>query len=131
LYALSKLNLPELLVKAVFELRSACIAGYFPDLHGCANCGNLSPDRFDISAGQLECDKCRNPYSDGLRMPVNPGALEAMRYICTCDPKQLFAFQVGEDTVRCLSKLNEAYLSTQLERGFSTLDFYKTLTIEI
>lgn len=131
LYALSKLNIPEAQVKAVFELRGACLAGYFPDLHGCANCGNLIPDRFDISAGQLECEKCRNPYSDGIRMPVNAGTLEAMRYICNCDPKQLFAFQVGEDTLRCLSQLTESYLSTQLERGFSTLDFYKTLSIEI
>lgn len=131
LYALSKLNIPETQVKSVFELRSACLAGYFPDLHGCVNCGNLTPDHFDITAGQLECDKCRNTYSDGIRMPVNAGTLEAMRYICNCDPKQLFAFKVGEDTLRYLSQLTESYLSTQLERGFSTLDFYKTLTVEI
>ena len=35
LFALSKLNLPEPLVKSVFELRSACLAGYTPDLYGC------------------------------------------------------------------------------------------------
>lgn len=131
LYALAKLNVPEIQVKAVFELRSACIAGYLPDLHGCINCGSMSPDRFDISTGQLECDKCRNAYSNGIRMPINAGALEAMRYICSCDPKQLFAFQVGEDALRYLSQLTESYLSTQLERGFSTLDFYKTLLVEI
>jgi len=28
-----------------------------------------------------------------------------------------------------LSNLAEAYLTTQLERGFSTLDFYKSLLI--
>ena len=32
LFALSKLNLPEPLVKSVFELRAACLAGYTPDL---------------------------------------------------------------------------------------------------
>lgn len=129
LYGLSKLGLTEALVKAVFELRGACIAGYTPDLSGCSGCGNTTPDRFDLSAGVLECAKCRNPASNGLRMPVTPGALDAMRYITLCNPKQLFSFSVGEDTLSQLSGITESYLSTQLERGFSALDFYKSLFI--
>ena len=129
LYGLSKLNLPEPLVKSVFELRAACLAGYTPDLYGCHICGGQTPDRFDLTAGQLECRGCRNHESDGIRMPVTPGLLEAMRYICLCDPKRLFGFQVGEETLEMLSGLTEAYLSTQLERGFSALDFYKSLLI--
>ena len=130
LYALSRLNLPEKLVKAVFELRSACLSGYTPDLFGCHICGSQDPDRFDLSAGQLECRNCRSRDSGGIRMPVTPPLLEAMRYICLCDPKRLFSFQVGEETLDALSKLTEAYLTTQLERGFSTLDFYKSLYAE-
>lgn len=130
LYALSRLNLPEKLVKAVFELRSACLSGYTPDLFGCHICGSQDPDRFDLSAGQLECRNCRSRDSGGIRMPVTPPLLEAMRYICLCDPKRLFSFQIGEETLDALSKLTEAYLTTQLERGFSTLDFYKSLYAE-
>lgn len=129
LYALSKLNLPEPLVKSVFELRAACLAGYTPDLYGCHICGSQSPDRFDLTAGQLECRGCRDGESNGIRMPVTPGILEAMRYISLCDPKKLFSFQIGEGTLESLSALTEAYLSTQLERGFSALDFYKSLLI--
>lgn len=129
LYALSGLNLPEGKVKAVFELRAACLAGYTPDLFGCHVCGNQSPDRFDLSAGQLECVGCRSPQSEGIRMPVTPGVLEAMRYICLCEPKKLFAFQSGEETMELLGNLSEAYLTTQLERGFSALDFYKSLFV--
>lgn len=131
LYAISKLQLPEQQVKAVFELRCACLAGYTPDLHGCRCCGALVPDRFDISAGLLECSGCRTLQSDGIRMPVNTGALEAMRYICQCDAKQLFSFHVGEDSMHYLSSLTESYLAAQLERGFSTLDFYKSLFVDI
>ena len=128
LYALSKLGLPEPLVKAVFELRAACLAGYTPDLYGCHLCGSQNPDRFDLSAGQLECRGC-HVGSGGIRMPVTPGLLEAMRYNCLCDPKRLFGFQVGEGTLEQLGQLSEAYLTTQLERGFSALDFYKSLLI--
>ena len=60
-------------------------------------------------------------------MPVIPGVLDTMRYICSCESKRLFAFSAGKETLETLSQLTESYLSTQLERGFSSLDFYKSL----
>ena len=129
LFALSKLGIPEVMVKAVFELRSACLCGYTPDLYGCYRCGCENPDRFDISAGRLECVPCRDATSAGLRMPVSQGVLDAMRYICACDSRKLFSFSVSMETLENLSYITESYLSTQLERGFSTLDFYKSLLI--
>ena len=129
LYALSRLEISETQVKAVFELRAACLSGYTPDLFGCHICGSQTPNRFDLSAGQLECQNCRSRESNGIRMPVTPSVLEAMRYICLCDPKKLFSFQISPQTMELLGDLTEAYLTTQLERGFSTLDFYKSLLI--
>ena len=129
LYALSQLNISEAKVKAVFELRAACLAGYTPDLFGCHVCGNQMPDSFDLSAGQLECRSCRPAGVSGIHMPVNEGLLEAMRYICLCNPKKLFAYHTGELTQKQLADVTEAYMVTQLERGFSTLDFYKSLYI--
>lgn len=129
LFALSRLDLPEAQIKSVFELRAACLSGYTPDLFGCHICGSQSPDRFDLSAGQLECRNCRDRQSNGIRLPVTPSVLDTMRYICLCDPKRLFSFRVGAETLTQLENLTEAYLTTQLERGFSALDFYKSLLI--
>lgn len=128
LFALTQLGLPEGQVKAVYELRAACIAGYSPDLYGCHVCGSQSPTLFDLSGGALLCQDCRGNAS-GIRMPVTPGILDAMRYIVYCDPKKLFGFSIGAENLEQLSSLTEAYLTTQLERGFSTLDFYKSLLI--
>lgn len=128
LYALAKLDLQETFVKSVFEMRAACLAGYTPDLFGCHICGSQNPDRFDLSAGQLSCRGCASG-EHGIRMPVTAGMLEAMRYVCLCDPKRLFSFQIGEQTLEQLSSLTESYLQTQLERGFSALDFYKSLLL--
>lgn len=129
LYVLSNMNANELLVKAAFELRAACLAGYTPDLSGCSSCSNIFPDRFDVSQGHVQCRTCVPTDSHGIRMPITPGVLEAMRYICSCDAKKLFMFQAGEETIRCLSQVTETYFSTQLERGFSSLDFYKSLFV--
>lgn len=128
LYALDQLSKPEALVKAVFELRVASITGYTPDLSVCQNCGSTDPIYFDISGGALLCEKCRS-ISYGICMPVSAAVLDAMRYIVYVDSKKLFSFQIGEESLTQLSGITEAYLSTQLERGFSALDFYKSLLI--
>lgn len=127
MYALSKLSYSEKKVKAVFELRCACIAGYTPDLHGCHRCGSVFADRFDISGGRLECRNCRDDSSRGIRMPVSAGVLDALRYICFVEQQRMFSFETGEDTMNALGSLTESYLATQLERGFSALDFYKSI----
>ena len=128
LYAMDKLSKSETLVKAAFELRAASIAGYTPDLFGCHVCGNQTPCFFDISGGALLCDQCRDSAS-GIRLPVTASILDAMRYIIYSDKKKLFSFDIGADSLTRLSGITESYLTTQLERGFSTLDFYKSLFI--
>ena len=126
LYALDKLGKPELLVKAVFELRAASITGYTPDLFGCHACGSQTPSYFDISGGTLLCSQCGGSAA-GIRLPVEDAVLEAMRYIVYCDGKKLLSFGLAPDAMTQLSGITESYLTTQLERGFSTLDFYKSL----
>jgi len=124
LYALCRrLCTPEL-VKAAFELRAACLGGYTPELSGCAVCGDPEPDRFDVRGGILCCASCS--AGEGL-LPVSPGSLAAMRYLVSCDAKRLFAFRLEGRAVKELCDLAETYLQTQLERGFYTLDFYKSL----
>ena len=130
LYALSKNNTTESKAKAAFELRAACLAGYTPDLSGCAFCGSHSPQFFNVAQGHLECASCETAYDNNLRMPVSAGMLDAMRYITLCDSKKILSFTLQEDTMLRLSQLTELYLIRQLERGFSTLDFYKSLQIE-
>ena len=126
LYALGKLQKPQSLVKAAFELRLACLAGFTPDLSGCALCGAEDPDRFDLSYGALYCASCRET-ENGIRMPLTQAMRMALRYIVWCEPKRLFSFRLDEDSLRELSSVTEAYLMTQLEQSFYTLDFYKSL----
>lgn len=127
LYALGKLKKPQLLVKGAFELRLAALAGFAPDLSGCEVCGNTQPDRFNVSQGALRCSTCPGGSEDGLRLPVSPGVLTAMRHILWCEGKKLFSFTLGEESLLQLSGLTETYLTTQLEHSFYTLDFYKSL----
>lgn len=117
------------LVKAAFEMRLSVLSGYEPDLSGCTVCGAETPDRFHLASGSLMCAHCRDRSADGLWMPISTGACQALRFITQCPMEKLFSFTLSEESTKELSGVCEAYLLTQLERGFYTLDFYKSLKL--
>ena len=130
LHALDRLDRPLALIKGGFELRAMCLAGYEPVLDACAVCGCQPEEpRFHLREGVLHCAACRGAVGDGISMPVSEGVLSAMRHIVYGDPKRLFSFRLGEEGLQQLSDVTEAYLLTQLERGFRTLDFFKQMNL--
>ena len=131
LHALDQWHKPPELVKAAFELKAMCLAGYEPLLEGCAVCGEQRPEepRFHLKEGVLHCARCREGVGEGISMPLNDQALRAMEYIAYGDPKRMLSVSVGEKELEQLGNLTEAYLHAQLERGFRTLDFYKGLRL--
>lgn len=128
LYAVSALHKPPALVKAAFELKLLCLAGYEPLADGCAYCGCPEPEQplLDVVQGVLRCRTCGVKES-ALSMPLCHDSLAALRHIIYGDPKRLYAFRLGQDALGRLSGAAEAFAAAQLERGFRTLDFYKSL----
>ena len=130
LHALDRMGEKPLpLVKTAFEWRSMCLAGYEPLVEGCAVCGADPPAeaRFHLREGVLHCAACRDRVGEGISMPLSAQALAALRHIVLGDPKRLFSFRLEGEGLRQLEDAGEAYLHTQLERGFRTLDFYKQI----
>ena len=129
LHALDQMNKPLPLVKAAFELKAMCLAGYEPLLEGCAVCGAEVPEepRFHLKEGVLHCAACRGGVGEGISMPINGQALAAMEHIAYGAPKRLFSFRAEGEGLKQLADLAEAYLHTQMERGFRSLDFYKQM----
>ncbi len=125
LYALSALHKPPALVKPAFELRLLCLTGYEPLADACALCGRADPvdPVLDPVQGVLRCRKC----GGGGGRPLCRDSLAALRHIVYGDPRRLYSFRLGEEPLRRLAAAAEAFLYAQLERGFSTLDFYKKL----
>lgn len=130
LHALDKLDLPPAQVKAAFELKAMCLAGYEPLLGACAVCG-VEPEqpRFHMTEGVLHCAPCREEVGEGISMPLTGAALAAMRHVACGDPKRLFSFRLDPASLKQMGDACETYVLTQLERGFGTLDFYKQMSL--
>lgn len=133
LHALEKLSLPTALIKTAFEWKAMALAGYEPMAEACAVCGCPEPEepRINLSAGVIHCAACREGAGDGISMPLTNAALTALRHFIWGDPKKLFSVSIDQTSLRRLGDASEAYLMTQLERGFRTLDFYKSISMEI
>lgn len=130
LHALDKLDKPKAQVKAAFELRLACVAGYQPTLDACLGCGEDTLDGWlYLAEGVLRCRACAAVAQLVQSLPVPPGAMRAMRHIAWCDPKKILAFSLDDTGLAQLGVLTEAYLLTQLDRTFGTLEFYNGLRL--
>ena len=59
---------------------------------------------------------------------LSPSALAALRYIVTAPDSKIFSFELKDDgETNELSKAAESYILNHLERGFDSLEFYKSL----
>ena len=130
LHALDKLNVPLPQVKAAFEWRAMALAGYEPQIARCGVCGREQPPEpcIHLGEGTVHCAACREKLGEGVSMPLTTAALAALRHIVWGPRKRLLSFRLDGEGLRRLSDASEAYLMTRLERGFRTLDFYKSIT---
>ena len=128
LFALGTLGKEPLVVKTAFVWRLLEMAGFAPLADGCAVCGREMPQApmLDVVQGVLRCGNCGG-QENSLSMPLNPAALAALRHTLYGDPGRLYAFILDAPALAQLSGAAEALTATQLERGFRTLDFYKSL----
>lgn len=116
-------------VKAVLELRLLAHAGFMPDLTACSVCGGYdgAPMWFHLQGGVLTCRRCAEKQPPDTA-PVGGNVLAAMRHILYSPLDKAFSFSMTADGLKALANASEAFLLTQLGRGFHTLDFYHTFT---
>lgn len=131
LYAMGTLHKDRIQVKAAFELRLLALSGFEPLLEGCAVCGREEPEEpmLDVVQGLLHCKNCALGGRKGLSMPLCGASLAGMRHVLGCAPKKLYAFSVDASALGRMADAAEAFAAAQLERGFRTLDFYKSIRI--
>lgn len=131
LYLLSKNDRSETLIKTVFEMRLLAANGLMPNFAGCSVCGK-GPDEvthffFRFLEGDLICPDCISSFdTDYIRMSLPVYAL--LRRSVEAAEEKAYALIVPEDVLRAASRISERYLTTQLERSYQTLDFYRKVS---
>ena len=145
LHALAYGIRPPEQVKGAFEVRTAVLSGYEPELAGCTTCGQVDSDPFylDVMNGALICRECfgnrqrsaapADPYADDPRVaeiiePLSPAALAAWRYAASAPLERILSFELKDETdLACFAKSAETYILSHIGHGFEALNFYHTM----
>lgn len=116
------------LLKPLVELRMLSLAGYMPDLVGCANCGAYeSPTMtFWAERGQIFCQDCWMPENGG-GLGLSPGALMGIRHMVYSPMEKLFSFSLSPSALEEAEAAAEAYVLAVVQRELTSLSFYKSL----
>lgn len=148
LYALCNGRYPLPVVKGAFELRTAALSGYAPDLSSCCFCGKEMSDGMylDVMNGALLCSECLGVRGKRQRLtvhdyddvreaevlcPLTIGTLAAVRYCIQAPLERLLSFSLQDaDDRAAFSKTAELYLLSHLGRDFPTLRFYHAMQSE-
>ena len=128
LFALSRQLYPAKHIKAVFELRLMCLAGFAPQLDRCTDCGSHTPEkpRLSLYGGGVHCTGCA-PGAPGKSVLLCGASLAAMRHVCSAGEKKIFSFTLDESSDERFCTACEEYTLAQLDRGFGTLDYWHSL----
>ena len=141
-YAIAKNLKPLEHIRAAFELRIAVVSGFTPNLESCSCCGEgkLNNAYFDLVDGVVFCSKCKNnlfytsaenSFSErGLDKPIeilSESVIAAIRYVINAKPERFLSFVLHDDEANSFYNVCEKFLLNQLERGFYSLNFYKSL----
>lgn len=129
LYLLNHNKKPDLLVKAVFELRFLSLAGFMPDVVGCRGCGLYEADEmyFDFASSCLWCKNC----CGGTDVEkINKTVLHGLRTSVLAEPKKIFSFTAGAKDIAVLANVAERYTSRITERNYKTLEYYKEVLLD-
>lgn len=126
LFALSRRLFPPEHIKAVFEMKLMCLAGYEPISDFCPVCGG-EPQApvFSTGGGAVFCAKCGS--GSGELFPLGSAALDGLRHIVRTDSKRAFSFTLDAEPQRLLSRACESYVAAQLDRGFKSLDYWRSV----
>ncbi|MBQ8141201.1 MAG: DNA repair protein RecO [Clostridia bacterium] len=145
LYAIEKKIRPLEVIKGVYELFAAFSSGFAPDISACRECGARTSETMflDVMNGSMLCQECMSKrrafqlseertdeyLTASILFPMKPSVAAAVRYVAEASPKRIFSFELKErEDVSDFSRLGEVYLQNHLERGFDTLEFFKTVS---
>ncbi|MBQ1260503.1 MAG: DNA repair protein RecO [Clostridia bacterium] len=137
LYAISTGKYEIEKIKAAFEIRTAAILGFMPEVISCHSCGGRTGDfYFDIMGGFIECAECQRERAEAgidtapmhesrIISLLSEGAKTALCYCIYSPLEKLFSFNLGKEDMKLFVAATEKYFINQMERSYKTLDFYK------
>lgn len=105
------------IILIAFRLRLMSIIGFRPIIDKCTSCQkeeNLN--YFSFKDNGFKCENCAK--MDKGSMEISSATVTAIKFICSVPAKQVFSFNVSEESKKELEILSKIYLNEKLEKEY-------------
>ena len=122
LKALRSKNIPNRLIRYVYELKMFALNGEYPDVFQCVHCGNKEElQGFSVEKSGAVCRECAKVVKDIVEL--NTSTFYTMQYIISSPIEKLYSFTVTEEVLTELSMVMGRWSSRYVDKQFKSLDF--------
>ncbi len=119
LKALLNKQIPNELIRRIYELKTLAIQGEYPDVFSCRKCGSKEELRyFAISQDGALCKECLQNENDAIT--VNTSTFYAMQYIISAPINKLYNFNVSEDVLTELRMIMSRFMQKHVDKEFNS-----------
>ncbi len=137
LYAVDKSlkNVP--FIKAVFEMKAACVLGFAPETSHCIISGEKLPEKaarvfFGISEGGFISEESFMKLVQAQQTPpeckpVSLTTLAAIRHVAASDQRRMLSFDIDDSSAIEFCDVCESYFLCKSEKKYRSLAYYKKL----
>lgn len=120
--ALQSEQIPDRLIRIIYELKMMVLNGEYPDMFSCSNCGReIDLDVFDRYGNGVLCSKCH--FGDRRYVIIDTSTLYALQFIVTAPLTKLFTFTVKEEVLSTMEEIVTPYLKRIVDKEFKSLEF--------
>lgn len=126
LRALINPNIPNRLIRCIYELKAVSVNGEGPQTFSCICCGDTERKKvFSVKRGGLVCSECGGRITDGRSLL--PSTLYAMQFIIATPVERLYTFAVKEEVLEELESVIKEYLERYVGKKFKALEILETI----
>lgn len=119
LRALLNKNIPNELVKYIFELKMFTINGEYPQVFICRSCGSKEDlKRFSVKKDGALCQECHKLDEDSIS--VNTSTFYTMQYIISTKLEKLYSFNVSDEVLNELRMILGRWKSKHIDKEFKS-----------
>lgn len=124
LKALNKPDIPNLLIRRIFELKALVYDGEAMAAFSCVKCGKREVTTFYPAGNGLLCNACKSQDESSLQ----ESTVYTLQYIISTNLEKLYTFQVSDTVLQELDSVIHAYFEHHVTKKFHSLEILSSLT---
>lgn len=126
--ALLKEQVPDKLIRSIFELKSMMINGEYPQVFECVVCGKKEGlTHTSMRHAGCVCQECANAVRDAR--PISATALYTLQYIISSPLEKLYSFTVKPEIEQEVGRWMSRYMDLYTDKKFKSLEILKMMEL--